>query len=155
MELSAELSVVLANRIPEITGLAERIERFLLAFDVPEATAFQVNLALDELLTNTISYGYRDGEPHPIGVRLRLVPGVIEIVIDDDAVAFDPFSRAPVDTAATIDERDPGGLGIHLVKTLIDDVAYRRVGDRNRVTLRQNFAAAPAPAPAEEGIADE
>jgi anti-sigma regulatory factor (Ser/Thr protein kinase) len=141
MEFVAELSVDIANRIPEITALAHRVERFLHGFDVPHHTIFQINLALDELLTNAITYGYRDDGPHRIRVAVGIGAGAIDVRIEDDAAEFDPFARDSVDTAAPLDERNPGGLGIHLVKEMLDRVDYRRIDGRNRITLRQSFAA--------------
>lgn len=141
MSLSAELSVMLDNRIAELAELAPKVEQFLQSFGVPAPTTLQINLALEELLTNTIKYGHRDGGNHPIRVSLAVVPGEITAEIEDTGAPFDPFALAPVDTDAPLDARQPGGLGIHLVRQVIEAVEYRRVGGRNRVTLRQPFTA--------------
>ena len=145
MDWSAELSGVLSHRIAELHELASVTERFLRAFDVPEHTIFQINLAVEELVSNTINHGSRDGEQSAIRVALSMSDGEIVVRIEDEAPPFDPFARAPVDTAAAIEARPIGGLGIHLVKEMIDRVEYRRVDGRNHVTLRQPFA------PAREG----
>lgn len=150
MDLSGELFQVLANRLADIAPLASRIEEFLQSQDVPGDTIFRVNLAVEELLTNIISYGYDDGGRHLIQVTVSVTGAAVTVGIEDDGAVFDPFARAPVDTAAGIDERSPGGLGIHLVKEMIGAVAYRRSDGRNRITLRQPFAGAPARA-AERG----
>ncbi len=144
MDLSAELCAVMSNRLAEIPELAGMVERFLQAFDVPGPTIFQINLALEELIANTINYGYRDDGDYAIRVTIAMAGREISIRIEDDAAPFDPFARAPVDTAAAIDDRGIGGLGIHLVKEMIDRVDYRRVGDRNHVTLRHSYAPAAA-----------
>lgn len=150
MELSGELFQVLTNRLADIAPLASRIEGFLQSLAVPGDTIFRINLAVEELLANIISYGYGDGGRHLIQVTVRVTGEAVVVGIEDDSAAFDPFARAPVDTAAGIDQRSPGGLGIHLVKEMIGAVAYRRSGGRNRTTLRQSFAGAPARAAEEE-----
>jgi anti-sigma regulatory factor (Ser/Thr protein kinase) len=150
MELSAELAVVIANRSSEIPELAEGVDRFLRAFEVPEATIFQINLALDELLTNAISYGYSDDAAHAIRVGVSVACGQIDVRIVDDAAEFDPFARAPVDAAAEIEDRAIGGLGIHLVKEMMKRVDYRRIDGRNHVMLHQSFDAAKSGGEKEE-----
>lgn len=144
MDLSGELFQVLANRLADIAPLASRIEGFLQSFGVPGDTIFRVNLAIEELLTNIVSYGFDDTGRHLIRVRVSVTGSAVTVRIEDDGAAFDPFARTPVDTAAGIDARSPGGLGIHLVKQMIDAVAYQRSGGRNRITLRQPFAGATA-----------
>jgi anti-anti-sigma factor len=144
MDLAGELFRVLANRIADIAPLAVRIEEFLRSFGVPGETIFRISLAIEELLTNIISYGYGDARRHLIQVTVSVTDGAVVVLIEDDGAAFDPFARAPVDTAAGIDERSPGGLGIHLVKQMISEVAYRRIDGRNRMTLRQSFAGGDA-----------
>lgn len=144
MGVSGELVLALANQIGEIAPLAGRVEEFLRSFGVPGDAIFRVSLALDELLTNIVSYGYDDARPHVIRVSASVTGGVVIVRTEDDGRAFDPFARAPIDTSAGIDARSPGGLGIHLVKEMIGEVAYQRIDGRNRVTLRQPFAGGDA-----------
>ena len=141
MDLSAELSLTVENRLAELAEFALDVERFLHGFGVPEPTILVINLAIEELLTNTIKYGHADRLRHAIRVKLTVADGEITVGIEDDAAAFDPFARAPVDTAAPLEERRPGGLGLHLIKEMIERVDYRRVADRNLVTLCQPFTA--------------
>lgn len=141
MNVAAELSVVLDNHIAELAVLALKVEQFLQAFGVPPETVLQVNLALEELLTNTIKYGHRDGSSDPIRVSLSVASGEILVEIEDSAAPFNPFAQPPIDVDAPLDARRPGGLGIHLVRQVIDKVGYQRVAGCNRVTLRQPFTA--------------
>ncbi|WP_028456632.1 ATP-binding protein [Chitinilyticum litopenaei] len=134
--LSAELTA--------IAGLAEAVTAFLAAWP---HLAMQVNLCLDELLTNTITHGLK-GEPgHEIRVGLALAGGWLEIAITDDAPAFDPFAEVPEpDLEAELDARTPGGLGVHFVRSLMDDYRVVREGGHNRVLLRKQLPdGAPAP----------
>jgi serine/threonine-protein kinase RsbW len=144
MDLAGELFRVLANRIADIAPLAGRVEGFLDSFGVPGEVIFRVSLAIEELLTNIVSYGYGDARRHLIQVTVSVTDGAVIVRIEDDGAPFDPFARAPVDTAAGIDERRPGGLGIHLVREMIGEVAYRRSNGRNRITLRHPLAGGDA-----------
>lgn len=150
MDLLGELFRVLANRIADIAPLAVRIEDFLRSFGVPGETIFRVVLAVEELLTNIVNYGYGDAGRHLIQVSVSVTEGAVIVRIEDDGAPFDPFARPPVDTAAGIDERRPGGLGIHLVREMIAEIAYRRSDGRNRITLRQPFAGEDARAAEEK-----
>ena len=96
---------------------------------------------MDELLTNTISYGYDDDEEHRIDLSLRLEGGTLVVEIADDGRAFDPLQAPEPDLGASLEERAVGGLGIYLVRKTMDGVAYRREGGRNVVTLTKQTAA--------------
>jgi serine/threonine-protein kinase RsbW len=96
---------------------------------------WQFQVALDEALSNIVRYGRRDGGPLRIELRLLLRDGLLEMVVEDDADPFDPLKAPPPDTKAPLHERRPGGLGIALVRELMDVVEYTRVGDRNRLRL--------------------
>jgi len=99
-----------------------------------------MQVALDEILSNIVKYGYADDAEHEIQVRLRVLDNAFEATIEDDGVPFNPLeSRAP-DTASQLRERRIGGVGLHFVKNLMSEVRYNRVGNRNRVVLRRKLA---------------
>ena len=75
MDLSTELSLTVENRLAELAEFALQVERFLHGFGVPEPTILVINLAIEELLTNTIKYGHGDQLRHPVGVRLTVADG--------------------------------------------------------------------------------
>jgi len=100
----------------------------------------KINLSLDDLLDNIISYGYRDKKVHQIALEFRLLEKEIIVVVKDDAVAFNPFNGDGVDTSLSIDDRDIGGLGIHLIKQLMSSYKYVRKSNENLVTLTMNLA---------------
>ena len=132
----ARLEITLRNDLAEIPNLAARIESFGAANGLTDAVVFNLNLALDELITNTVSYGYDDDEAHVIKVALALDGDVVTAEIKDDSRPFDPFTDAPApDLEANIEDRHIGGLGTHFVKTFMDSVAYDRDGRYNRIVL--------------------
>ena len=131
------MKISLNNDLGELRTAAAEIDAFCASHDMPDAIAYAVNLAVDELLTNTISYGYDDDEVHGLDLALRMDGDVIVIEITDDARPFDPSETTTPNTDAGIDERSIGGLGIFLVHELMDEVQYRRIDERNIVTLRK------------------
>ena len=132
------LRLILKNHLSELARIAEEIEAHGRACDWPAKWILNINLSLDELITNIVSYGYRDADEHEIRVTLTEQDRSIVVVVEDDAVAFDPFTSAPApDLEASVEERRIGGLGVYFVKTLMDEVAYERVDGVNRITLVQ------------------
>jgi len=132
---SQALELSLANELTEIAGLVARFNEFAEARGLDDAVRRRVNMAVDELLNNIISYGFDDDDPHLIHVRVELDDERLRLTISDDGKPFNPFARNTPDVEAAIDDREIGGLGIHLVQNVMDDVAYRRRTDENTVTL--------------------
>ena len=135
------LELSLVNDLRDIAGAADKIGAFCAEHRLAEEISFQVNLAVDELLTNTISYGYDDDEEHRIDLSLRLEGGTLVVEIADDGRAFDPLQAPEPDLGASPEERAVGGLGIYLVRKTMDTVAYRREDGRNVVTLTKRTVA--------------
>jgi anti-sigma regulatory factor (Ser/Thr protein kinase) len=134
--MSATLELCLVNAPGEIARLAGMIETFLADQGLPANLVFQVNLAIDEVLSNTMSYGFAPGTRHEMAVSLTVGQGEVGVVLADDGVAFDPLAQAgPPVLSGGIDERPPGGLGIYLVRTMMDEVRYERADGRNRLSL--------------------
>lgn len=130
------------NDLAEIPRLAEEIEAFGDQHGLSVPDVYKVNLALDELLTNLISYGYPDGLQHLIRLRLSLANNRLTAVLTDDAAPFDPLVEAkPAVLEGSLEERPIGGLGLHFVRTLMDEVCYQRVGQYNQLTLVKSIAA--------------
>lgn len=128
----------LKNDLSELARIAEEVESHGNARGWPARWIMNLNLSLDELITNTVSYGYRDTDEHEIRVTLTERDGTLVAVLEDDGVAFDPFTATPVpNLEADVEERPIGGLGVYIVRTLMDEVAYERADDCNRITLIQ------------------
>ena len=136
-EASAELTVRLANRLEEIERLAAAVEAFGAAHQLPGPVIFAFNLSLDEVVTNVISYAFNDVQEHPIDVHLRLMGDVMQAEVTDSGRPFNPIDVPAPDLDAPIDERRIGGLGIHIVREMMDTLEYAREGDRNILRLRK------------------
>lgn len=132
----AELRMTLAADLGELAAVAERADAFLCEHGRDEEARYAVRLVLEELLSNVIRHGCRDGAPHEIAVSLRAPTGAVELEIVDDASAFDPLSAPPLDVSLPLAERRTGGMGIHLVRSTAREVRYQRISGRNHLHVR-------------------
>ena len=134
------LEVALVNDLRELARVAARIEVFCTARELGQQVGYAVNLAVDEVLTHTITTGYDDDEPRRIEVIVCMEADTIVIVVVDDSTAFD-LSRAPVsDIGSSIEDMDLTELGLFLVHQMMDSVEYQRVAGCNVVTLTKKMA---------------
>ena len=133
------LEISLVNELGEIAGAAGKVDQFCESNELSPEIAYAVNLSVDEILTNTISYGYDDDEAHRIEMSVRLEADALVVVIVDDSRPFDPTARPDPDIEASLEERDVGGLGLFLVHQMMDRVEYSRVDGRNVVTLTKSM----------------
>jgi anti-sigma regulatory factor (Ser/Thr protein kinase) len=133
------MSVTLVNDLAEVEKLSRLVEAFGEAEGLQPESVFNVNLALDEVITNIIRYAHDDGRQHPIVVRLAIDQGVLTAHVEDDGRAFNPLEAPVPDIGASIDERPIGGLGIHLVRSVMNSVEYRREDGRNVLTMKKRL----------------
>jgi serine/threonine-protein kinase RsbW len=127
-----ELIVHLQPVDPDIEGFIDQLETFFDDNALPPASMQTFALAFDEVLCNIASYGQaRLG----IDVRVQLTDDEVRAEVCDDGVAFDPLGVPEPDTSADLDSRAIGGLGIFLVRRLMDEVTYARRDERNCLTF--------------------
>jgi len=128
-------SMKIKNKLEEMPMVIDHFEAFGMENKLSFAVIQKFNIALDELLNNIISYGFNDEQEHEIEVDVELRVLRLIITIKDDGFPFNPFRNDPPDTMLTIEERNIGGLGIHIVKNLVDEYDYKRQTNRNIITL--------------------
>ena len=131
------LTLRIRNDPAELIGLEADVQPFVAHHRLNEEDESTLYLLLEELILNVISYAYDDDDAHEIVVRLAVDGCDLHVEIEDDGRPFDPTVAPPPDLAAPLQQRPVGGLGIHLVRSLVDDVTYRRDGGKNIVTLRK------------------
>lgn len=137
----ARLTVGITNDVAELERLAELVDGFIERHGLPEKLAFNLNVCLDELITNIISYGYDDDDAHEIDVEFVYDGRDFVTRIYDDAKEYNPFTEAPIpDLDLDVDDRPIGGLGVFLVKEFMDGTEYGRDGDRNVTVLRKSIS---------------
>lgn len=135
------LTLNLPNRLSIIGETADDIAGFLRARGVPERAIHHLALSLDEAMTNTIAYAWPSGGDHELMLVIDVADGIVVAVVSDDGIDFDPLEVPPPDLESSLEDRPVGGLGVHFMKTLMDEVVYRREDDRNVLTMRKSFAA--------------
>ena len=131
----ASLSVSIENTLENITLVTESFDTFCEENTISSTVNQKVDLAIDDLVNNIISYGYKDDKVHTIDIAFKRMENELIIVIEDGAVPFNPFDAETDDIHLSIDERDIGGLGIHLVKSLMHSCQYQRKANKNVVAL--------------------
>jgi serine/threonine-protein kinase RsbW len=120
--------------LPGVRQAIEAFDRFGRGHQLPSQAVDPCLIALDEMLSNIVRHG-RLAPDAAIDLRFSLGGGSLEIEIVDTGAPFNPLLAPAPDTRSTLDERRPGGLGIALVRQLMDDTRYERRGDRNRFVM--------------------
>ena len=133
--MTATLEMILKNDMAEHARLAAALADWADSQGIDPALATTFELAFDEILANITGYAYEDSEEHAIEVACRWDGQTLTAEVVDDGRPFDPLSAEAPDLEAGIDDREVGGLGLFLVRQLMDEVGYRREGGRNRLSL--------------------
>ena len=136
------LEMVVQNRLPEIERFKKSFNTFSEQYDIPTPVRRKMNVVFDELLNNIITYAYRDEDEHSIEIKVELSGDRLTVSITDDGIPFNPFGVETPDTKLSLEERKTGGLGIHLVRKVMDKVSYQRRIDKNVITLVKDMATA-------------
>jgi len=133
----AAIQFRLRNQLSEIKRLEEKVDGFCSGLGLTKKCFCEINLVLEELFTNIVSYGYRDDAEHWVQFALAYENETITLRIEDDGMPFNPVEAREPDVSCALEERRIGGLGIHLIKKIMDDIIYRRCGDKNILTLKK------------------
>jgi len=136
---SGEQEIVLKNDYPEIRRLADKVTVFGKQNGLSLDTIDDVNLAMEEIINNIIKYAYDDKDEHEIKVGLKKEEDVLSVEILDDGRPFDPLKVEEPDTERPLREREPGGLGIHFVRNMMDSMEYRRSGEQNILVMKKDL----------------
>ena len=135
--MTATLAVSFKNQLAEI----ERLGTILTAFAQQQGWSpqflFETNIALEELLTNIISYGYEDEQEHTIALRLSDAINELTVEMEDDGRPFNPLEKPDPDVTLPLEEREVGGLGIYLVRQFMTDLVYQRAEGKNHIMLKK------------------
>ena len=132
---SGILSLVVSNKRSEVARLMDRVEQQCHEWGLSEDDTVNLNLILDEFVSNVIRHGYEDDAAHEIHVVVGLAGDTASIRIEDDAEPFNPLEAPPPDLDLPIDQRPIGGLGIFIARALADSIEYRRERGRNVLTM--------------------
>ena len=127
------------RRVPASTAgvrdASDALTKFFAERGLNSSSLWRFQVAVDEVLSNIVQHGYRGESDAPIDVTFELLAGEVVVTVIDDAPPFDPLSVPRPATTDRLEDRPPGGLGIHLLKSLMDRVEYARCEGRNRLVL--------------------
>lgn len=129
-------TLTLENNLEQVEVLATFVEELCEELGVGPALVFNLNLALEEAVTNVIMYAFPQEELHTFTLRARKEGAVLSFELQDGGAPFDPTTEAPeTDTTLSAEERPIGGLGIFLIRQIMDTVSYRREDGCNILTM--------------------
>lgn len=139
MRIVNRFDLQIANELTELRRMSEWLRQSSEYMGLPEPVIMDLDVCANEAVANTISYGYRDDDRHDIYLRLELTESrAVRLTIEDDAVPFNPFEAPSVLPFDNIENAKIGGLGVHLVRSLMDECHYRHADGRNIITLIAN-----------------
>jgi serine/threonine-protein kinase RsbW len=145
-----KISFHLKNKASELNALCDHLEGYCQAIGLSKKYLFEINLALDELFTNIISYGFEDKGEHAVRIDISCHGDALHIRIEDDGRPFNPTTAHPPDVKCLLEDRDIGGLGIFLIKKVMDQIVYRREKGKNVLILTKKVGCHSPQAPAGE-----
>lgn len=133
------LEIVLTNGLAGIEQLASALDHFFNQEGLDVQVKNQVNLVLEELYTNSVNYGFEGISDKRVEVAILNMGGHLEIVYQDNGVAYDPLQRDDPELMLSIEDRPIGGLGVFFVKTMTDHAGYTREGGLNIIKMTKNL----------------
>jgi len=128
----------LKSKLSELNRLCRYLEDCGDVLNLPQKCIFEINVGLDELFTNIVSYGFDDDLEHQIKFSLAKDDDKLIVHVEDDGVPFNPLDVRTGSVSTDLDSTDIGGLGIHLVKNMMDDIDYKRSEGKNKVILQKS-----------------
>lgn len=130
---------VIENQIDELSSLYEKIDDLAEQWELSPGLAMNINLVIEEAVSNIIFYAYNDQSKHQIQIAVLLENGRITIKITDDGIPFNPLVQQQPDISLPAEERPVGGLGIFLISQIMDEMKYERIKNENILTLTKSI----------------
>jgi anti-sigma regulatory factor (Ser/Thr protein kinase) len=127
--------IIIQNQLSELETIATMLETVGENWDLPMSITLNLNLVLEELITNIIFYGYTDKNEHFIEINIDFDDSRIFLKVEDDGIAFNPLLKEEADISLPVEERAIGGLGIHFVRKIMDTISYERKNEKNILTM--------------------
>ena len=134
--MSRKLSLCLPTRLDQLERIYEAVDELGESEGWPPGMVYQVKLVLEELGVNIVTHGHSNEPDHEFEVVLDSDTEALTIELRDEGPPFNPLTDSPeADVESGLDDRPVGGLGIYLVRTMMDELSYRREHDRNILTI--------------------
>jgi sigma-B regulation protein RsbU (phosphoserine phosphatase) len=127
--------LILQHNVQQVTQLASFVSEVCEAVGLDMATTMKINLAIEEAVVNVMNYAYPVGNVGDVNIEAQADNNQLEFIISDSGRPFNPTTQQEADTALNAEERPIGGLGIHLVRNIMDSINYERVNGNNILKL--------------------
>jgi serine/threonine-protein kinase RsbW len=150
MALTPPVTIRVAGTQAGVRDAAAAFDAFCAAQSLANEVSWPVQVALDEILANIVGHAYEGRTDGVIDLRFAATGAAIEVTIWDDGPPWNPLALAEPDTTAPLERRRPGGLGVHLVRRLMQGARYARENGRNRLVLVRSLGSASADGPRED-----
>ena len=134
-----EKSIILANELSEISKLNDFIEDIGNEFSLTPDVVFNLTLVLEEAVVNVINYAYPKEDHESIYLSAKMQDGSIIFVLSDSGKEFDPTMAPEADVTLSAEDRQIGGLGIFLIRQIMNEVRYERIDGKNVLTLEKKL----------------
>ena len=134
-----EKSIILANELSEISKLNDFIEDIGNEFSLTPDVVFNLTLVLEEAVVNVINYAYPKEDHESIYLSAKMQDGSIIFVLSDSGKEFDPTMAPDADVTLSAEDRQIGGLGIFLIRQIMNEVRYERIDGKNVLTLEKKL----------------
>lgn len=133
------MTITLVNHMDELPRLTDAVAAFVAEHGIRKDDGFELALVLEEIFANIVSYAFDEPGRHAIEIGLERRDGVVHVHVSDAGRPFDPRDVPPPDLAADLELRPIGGLGVHLIRTLTEDLAYERRDGINHLSFRKTL----------------
>lgn len=130
---------VIENQVEELSFLSGEIEKLTNEWGLPPNLIMNINLVIEEAVTNIIFYAFTEEEKHEIIISIAQFNNKITITIADDGIPFDPLTHEKPDITSAAKDRTVGGLGIFLISQIMDEIHYLRENNQNILTLTKSI----------------
>ncbi len=130
--------LVLKNAISEMRVLSNTVKEFCEENSLSGEVTHDIHLALEEIFSNIVFYGFQDQDEHQISISFSLRNNTLVLEIKDDGIPFNPLESKTPDLEIPIEERDLGGMGIQIVRGLVDEIEYFRKQNKNILVIKKN-----------------
>jgi anti-sigma regulatory factor (Ser/Thr protein kinase) len=134
-----EYTFELKNDLAELRNLERHLANLGGLAKLSDSSILRINICLDELFTNIVSYGFEDDSEHVVKFAVRVEDNLLIIEIEDDGTPFNPLEKIDPDFPANVESAKIGGLGILIIRKLIDSIGYERKQGKNKLTMKKNI----------------
>ena len=134
-----EREIKISNDLNEISVLASFIEELGEELSLSFETTMNINLALEEAVANIIMYAYPTQEQHTILLRVTYSEKQLVFLLTDKGASFDPTQVDEVDVTLSLEERPIGGLGIFLIRSIMNEISYQRIDNENHLIMKKDI----------------